>query len=80
MFFQKIAQQDYDIWTLSVPYTSAGDQMYLYYHSKNRPVPNRMMWADPETDRLLEAGRHATTTPTARSTSRRSSARCTTRR
>jgi peptide/nickel transport system substrate-binding protein len=39
--------------------TSAGDQMYLYYHSKNRPVPNRMMWADPETDRLLEAGRHA---------------------
>ena len=33
--------------------------MYLYYHSKNRPVPNRMMWADPETDRLLEVGRHA---------------------
>jgi peptide/nickel transport system substrate-binding protein len=59
VFFQKIAQQDYDIWTLSVPYTSAGDQMYLYYHSKNRPVPNRMMWADAETDRLLEAGRHA---------------------
>ena len=61
VFFQKIAQQDYDIWTLSVPYTSAGDQMYLYYHSKNRPVPNRMMWADAETDRLLEAGRHALT-------------------
>ena len=33
--------------------------MYLCYHSKNRPVPNRMMWADAETDRLLEAGRHA---------------------
>jgi len=61
VFFQKIAQQDYDIWTLSVPYTSAGDQMYLYYHSKNRPVPNRMMWNDPETDRLLDAGRTATT-------------------
>jgi peptide/nickel transport system substrate-binding protein len=59
VFFQKIAQQDYDIWTLSVPYTSAGDQMYLYYHSRNRPVPNRMMGADPKTDRLLEAGRHA---------------------
>ena len=42
-----------------MPYTSAGDQMYLYYHSKNRPVPNRSMWADAETDRLLEAGRHA---------------------
>lgn len=60
VFFQKIAQQDYDIWTLSVPYTSAGDQMYLYYHSRNRPVPNRMMWADEETDRLLDAGRTAT--------------------
>lgn len=59
VFFQKIAQQDYDIWTLSVPYTSAGDQMYLYYHSRNRPVPNRMMWADPETDRLLDAARGA---------------------
>jgi peptide/nickel transport system substrate-binding protein len=33
--------------------------MFLYYHSKNRPVPNRMMWADAGTDRLLEAGRHA---------------------
>jgi hypothetical protein len=38
--------------------TSAGDQLYLYYHSKNRPAPNRMMWADAETDRLLAAGRH----------------------
>jgi len=35
--------------------------MYLYYHSKNRPVPNRMMWNDPETDRILEAGRTALT-------------------
>ncbi len=61
VFFQKIAQQDYDIWTLSVPYTSAGDQMYLYYHSKNRPVPNRMMWADTRTDALLDAGRGART-------------------
>ncbi|TWT14027.1 ABC transporter substrate-binding protein [Reyranella sp. CPCC 100927] len=58
-FFQKIAQQDYDIWTLSVPYTSAGDQMYLYYHSNNRPAPNRTMWADPVTDKLLDAGRTA---------------------
>jgi len=61
VFFQKIAPQDYDIWTLSVPYTSAGDQMYLYYHSKNRPVPNRMMWADPVTDQILEAGRGSIT-------------------
>jgi peptide/nickel transport system substrate-binding protein len=59
VFFQKIALQEYDIWTLSVPYTSAGDQMYLYYHSNNRPVPNRMMWADPTTDKLLEAARGA---------------------
>ena len=61
VFFQKIAQQDYDMWTLAVPYTSAGDQMFLYYHSKNRPVPNRMMWADPATDALLDAGRGSVT-------------------
>jgi peptide/nickel transport system substrate-binding protein len=61
IFFQKIAQQDYDIWALSVPYTSAGDLTYLYYHSKNRPQPNRMMWNDPETDRLLDAARAALT-------------------
>ena len=82
VFFQKIAQQDYDIWTLSVPYTSAGDQMYLYYHSKNRPVPNRMMWADPR-DRpaaRCRPRRAHQRGAAARSTSGGAAARCTTRR
>jgi len=33
--------------------------MHFQYHSRNRPVLNRMMWAD----RLLEAGRHASNDP-----------------
>ena len=54
--FSKLAQQDYDIWSIAFPYSSAGDALRLYFHSANIPTPNRMNWKDPETDRLLEAG------------------------
>jgi peptide/nickel transport system substrate-binding protein len=52
--FSKLAQQDYDIWSIAFPYSSAGDALRLYFHSGNIPTPNRMNWKDPETDRLLE--------------------------
>jgi len=54
--FSKLAQQDYDIWSIAFPYSSAGDALRLYFHSANIPTPNRMNWKDPETDRWLEAG------------------------
>jgi peptide/nickel transport system substrate-binding protein len=57
--FSKLAQQDYDVWSISFPYHSAGDALLLYFHSKNIPTPNRMNWKDPETDKLLEAGASA---------------------
>jgi peptide/nickel transport system substrate-binding protein len=53
--FSKLAQQDYDIWSIAFPYSTAGDALRLYFHSKNVPAPNRMNWKDPETDRLLDA-------------------------
>jgi peptide/nickel transport system substrate-binding protein len=54
--FSKLAQQDYDIWSIAFPYSSAGDALRLYFHSGNIPTPNRMNWKDPETDRLLDLG------------------------
>jgi len=54
--FSKLAQQDYDMWSIAFPYSSAGDALRLYFHSTNIPSPNRMNWKDPETDRLLDAG------------------------
>ena len=52
--FSKLAQQDYDIWSIAYPYASVGDAALLYFHSKNVPTPNRMNWKDKETDEWLE--------------------------
>ena len=59
--FSKLAQQDYDIWSIAYPYASVGDAALLYFHSKNIPTPNRMNWKDKETDEWLEAGGAALT-------------------
>jgi peptide/nickel transport system substrate-binding protein len=56
----KMAEQDYEIWTVTVPYLSAGDLMSLYFDSKNIPAPNRMNWNDKETDEWLRLGKAAT--------------------
>jgi len=57
----KMAEQDYEIWSVPVPYLSAGDLMNIYFDSKNIPTPNRMNWKDAETDAWLTAGRVALT-------------------
>jgi peptide/nickel transport system substrate-binding protein len=57
----KMAEQDYEIWTVTVPYMSAGDLMSIYFDSRNIPTPNRMNWKDPRTDELLAAGKSALT-------------------
>jgi peptide/nickel transport system substrate-binding protein len=48
--------QDFDLWTVTVPYLSAGDLMNFYFDSKQIPVPNRMNWKDAETDEWLASG------------------------
>jgi peptide/nickel transport system substrate-binding protein len=55
----KMAEQDYEIWSVTVPYMSAGDLMNLYFDSKNIPTPNRMNWKNEQTDQLLTQGRTA---------------------
>jgi peptide/nickel transport system substrate-binding protein len=55
----KMAEQDYEIWSVTVPYLSAGDLMNIYFDSKNIPTPNRMNWKDKETDEWLQLGRTA---------------------
>jgi len=57
----KMAEQDYEIWSVTVPYLSAGDLMNIYFDSHNIPTPNRMNWKDAETDEWLKLGRSALT-------------------
>jgi peptide/nickel transport system substrate-binding protein len=57
----KMGEQDYEIWTVAVPYLSAGELMNLYFDSKNIPTPNRSNWKDAQTDEWLKLGRGALT-------------------
>ena len=57
----KMGEQDYEIWSVTVPYISAGDLMALYFDSRNIPTPNRMNWKDERTDRLLAEAKGALT-------------------
>ena len=57
----RLGPEDYDMWTVTVPYMSAGELMTFYFDSANIPVPNRLFWNDPETDAGLKEGRTALT-------------------
>ncbi|OOG65282.1 peptide ABC transporter substrate-binding protein [Sinorhizobium sp. A49] len=57
----KLKTQDFDLYQMSYPYLSAGEAMNLYFLSSNMPTPNRMNWADPKTDQLIDAGNRAIT-------------------
>ena len=54
--FAKMSEQDYDLWTVTFPYMSAGDLLNFYFNSKNMPAPNRMNWND-RADRRAPARR-----------------------
>lgn len=56
----RLSSQDFDLWTVTVPYLSAGELMNFYFDSAQMPVPNRMNWKDAKTDELIRAGRIAT--------------------
>jgi peptide/nickel transport system substrate-binding protein len=44
---------------IGVRYVTA-DVLYFYFHSRQRPAPNRFDWNHAETDRLLELSRSTT--------------------
>jgi peptide/nickel transport system substrate-binding protein len=53
----EMAKQDYELWTVTFPYMSAGDLLNFYFDSRNMPAPNRMNWNDPQTDEYLRKGK-----------------------
>ncbi len=55
----KLTGQDFDLWTVTVPYLSAGELMNFYFDSAQMPVPNRMNWKDAATDAAIARGRTA---------------------
>jgi peptide/nickel transport system substrate-binding protein len=55
----KLSGQDFDLWTVTVPYLSAGELMIFYFDSEQIPVPNRMNWKDPATDAAIRKGKTA---------------------
>ncbi len=55
-FLAALRAGQHDMFLINVRYTTA-DVLYFYFHSKQRPAPNRFDWVDPETDRLLELSR-----------------------
>ena len=57
----RLSSQDFDLWTVTVPYLSAGELMNFYFDSAQMPVPNRMNWKDAKTDELIRQGRIALT-------------------
>jgi len=58
-FLAALRAGQHDMFLINVRYVTA-DILYFYFHSKQRPAPNRFDWADPETDRLLEVSRSST--------------------
>jgi len=57
----KLSAQDFDLWTVTVPYLSAGELMNFYFDSAQIPVPNRMNYKDAEVDEWMRQGRIAIT-------------------
>ena len=57
----RLSGQDFDLWTVTAPYLTAGDLMNFYFDSVQMPVPNRMNWKDAKTDELIRQGRLALT-------------------
>lgn len=59
IIWSELRTQNFDMFTMSTPYLSAGFLCGLYFDSTNTPAPNRFNWIDDETDQLLAAGKSA---------------------
>jgi hypothetical protein len=49
-------RQDFDLWTVTVPYLTAGELKNFYFDSAQIPVPNRMNYENPMVDDLIRQG------------------------
>jgi peptide/nickel transport system substrate-binding protein len=59
-FLAALRAGQHDMFLIAVRYVNADQVLYFYFHSKQRPAPNRFDWADAETDRLLDVSRAST--------------------
>lgn len=59
VFFQRAAQQDFEMYGLQQPYLTTGMMMSENFASTAIPVPNRMNWRNVEFDKLVREGRSA---------------------
>jgi peptide/nickel transport system substrate-binding protein len=48
---------EHTLFAMGNPHSNPDEVLMLYFHSKNRPAPNRFGFAEPRIDRLLEEGR-----------------------
>ena len=48
---------EHTIMAMGMPHSNPDEILMYYFHSKNRPAPNRFNFADPKVDQLLEEGR-----------------------
>jgi ABC-type transport system substrate-binding protein len=48
---------EHTIMAMGNPHSNPDEVLMFYFHSKNRPAPNRFAFADPKVDQLLDEGR-----------------------
>lgn len=60
VFFQRAAQQTFEMYGLQLPYLTAGTIVAENFVSQAIPNPNRMNWRNPEFDALIARSRSAT--------------------
>ena len=48
---------EHTVMAMGMPHSNPDEILMYYFHSKNRPAPNRFNFADPKVDQLLEEGR-----------------------
>lgn len=58
-FLAALRAGQHDMFLIGVRYVTA-DVLYFYFHSRQRPAPNRFDWVNTDTDRLLELSRSST--------------------
>ncbi|HYB44787.1 MAG TPA: ABC transporter substrate-binding protein [Candidatus Methylomirabilis sp.] len=53
----RLAAGEHSVMAMGNPHSNPDEVLMFYFHSKNRPTPNRFGFADPKVDQFLEEGR-----------------------
>jgi peptide/nickel transport system substrate-binding protein len=55
----RLAAGEHTVMAMGNPHSNPDEVLMFYFHSRNRPTPNRFGFADPKVDQLLDEGRTA---------------------